>query len=232
MVPFVIGFVRQESLRMPIDRIFMGVWYAVASVIAACFLIYNFIVFVYPESVVSYEQQWAENIGWCVSVSPLLLGVLLGALHTLLSLKGSVKERLVNSFKTGSSSSIEASDDGLSVDTGDTDLKSPCPSRHTTPLTQARAPLLKHHATLLEKNSQSGSNHTLFPQNLANLPISPVGSQNDVVVRNCINSPTAGREPFVPENTALGYGTLQMPKAKANVEVVIRSTSDGNIARL
>ncbi|CAL1526728.1 unnamed protein product [Lymnaea stagnalis] len=232
MVPFIIGFVRQESLRMPIDRIFMGVWYAAASLLAACFLIYNFIVYLYPESILSYEQRWAEHLGWCISLSPLLLGVILGAIHTMITLKGSFMERLILSLKAGSPPSNDAGDDGLSVDTGDTDLKSPCSSRHNTPMTQARAPLLKHHNTLPEKHSQLGNSHTLFPQSLAHLPVSQPNLHKDTTAHNCINSPTAGREPFSPEATAAGYGTLQMPKSKANIEVVMRSTSDGNIARL
>uniref|UniRef100_A0A2C9KHK9 Uncharacterized protein n=1 Tax=Biomphalaria glabrata TaxID=6526 RepID=A0A2C9KHK9_BIOGL len=231
MVPFIIGFIRQETLRMPIDRIFMGIWYGAASLVAACFLIYNFIVFVYPESVVSYEQRWAENLGWCISVSPCLLGVLLGAVHTIFTMSGSLKERLVLSVKLGSPPISDLPDDCLSVDTGDTDLKTPCSSRHNTPMTQARAPLLKHHSnTLAEKHSQINTAHTLFPPKLGQLALAPNVDQGDP--SNCINSPTAGREPFTQDSVPFGYGTLQAAKSKATVEVVIKSTSDGNIARL
>ncbi|RUS91935.1 hypothetical protein EGW08_000337 [Elysia chlorotica] len=159
MVPCVIGFIRQESMRTPIDRIFMGVWYGGASVMAACFLIYNFVVYVYPEAVVAYEQRWAENLGWCVSIAPLVLGVTLGGLHTLFSLKGSLAQRLLNSWKTGSLSSGEGTfpGDGPSGDTGDTDLKYP-PLGHrnlsllagheaASPVSHARAPLLQAQAS-------------------------------------------------------------------------------------
>ncbi|CAG5133703.1 unnamed protein product [Candidula unifasciata] len=231
MVPCVIGFIRQEALRTPIDRIFMGLWYSIASVITACLLIHNFVVFMYPEAVVSYEQRWAENLGWCVSVSPLVLGVVSGVIHTILKQPGSFKEKLIGSLRTGTLPPSEAAEDCLSLDTGDTDLKSACTSRHTTPLSQARAPLLKHHTTLSETNSQSGNSHTLFPQNLAKLPLSKTRLQNDSN-HYCINSPTAGGELFSPDNSVLGYGTLQVHKNKASVEVVIRSASDGNIVQL
>lgn len=46
----------------------------------------------YHEAVVSYEQHWAENLGWSVSIAPFILGVLLGSLHTLLTQTGSLKE--------------------------------------------------------------------------------------------------------------------------------------------
>lgn len=55
-------------------------------------LIYQFAVYVYPEAVVEYEQRWAEDLGWCVAVTPLLLGVVLGALHALLMGEGSISE--------------------------------------------------------------------------------------------------------------------------------------------
>ncbi|KAH9503214.1 hypothetical protein Btru_068489 [Bulinus truncatus] len=241
MVPFIIGFIRQETLRMPIDRIFMGVWYGSASLIAACFLVYNLIVFVYPETVERYEQKWIEHLGWCVSVSPCLLGVSLGALHAILSLTGSFKERLMNSVKVGTPPVDDAGDDCLSVDTGDTDLKTPCTSRHNTPMTQARAPLLKHHhyTNLTESHGHhKHSPHTLFPQSLAPLPLGQTADPG--TAQGCINSPTAGREAFTQGReaftqdtpAAFGYGTLQFPKPKATVEVVMKSTSDGNISRL
>ncbi|GFO11687.1 transporter [Plakobranchus ocellatus] len=177
MVPCVIGFIRQESLRTPVDRVFMGVWYGLASVMAACLLIYNFVVFVYPESVVAYEQRWAENLGWCVSIAPLLLGVTLGALHTLFSLKGSLCQRLVNSLKTGSLPSTDGTlpgDNTPSNATGDTDVKSPCLARQnvsrpatydtTSPHTQARAPLLQAQAASSpELSGQTGLRKTVKP---------------------------------------------------------------------
>ncbi|BFY99049.1 hypothetical protein BsWGS_02089 [Bradybaena similaris] len=209
---------------------FMGLWYCLASVITACLLIYNFVVFVYPEAVVSYEQRWAENLGWCVSVAPLILGVASGAMHTILKQPGSFREKLIGSLRTGMLPLSDAAD-CLSLDTGDTDLKSPCTSRQTTPLTQARAPLLKHHAILSEISVHSGTGHTLFPQHLARLTFSKSSPHNDSS-QYCINSPTAGRELFSQDSTVLGYGTLQVQKNKASVEVVIRSASDGNIAQL
>lgn len=124
----------------------------------------------------------------------------------------------------------EGCEDCLSVDTGDTDLKTPCASTHTTPLTQARAPLLKHHSSVSENNA-SGNGHILFPHNLAALPLHQTSLQNDAA-DHCINSPTAGRELFSCENNILGYGTLQVKKTKANIEVIMKSTSDGNIAQL
>lgn len=125
----------------------------------------------------------------------------------------------------------DAAEDCLSLDTGDTDLKTPCTSRHTTPLTQARAPLLKHHTILSEISVHSGTGHTLFPQHLARLPFSKSSLHNDSS-QYCINSPTAGRELFSQDSRVLGYGTLQVQKNKASIEVIIRSTSDGNIAQL
>ena len=55
-------------------------------------LIYNFAVYIYPERVVGYDVRWAEVVGWCVAVTPLLLGVALGALHALLKGQGNLVE--------------------------------------------------------------------------------------------------------------------------------------------
>lgn len=55
-------------------------------------LIYNFAVYIYPERVVGYDERWAEDVGWCVAVTPLLLGVALGALHALLKGQGNLVE--------------------------------------------------------------------------------------------------------------------------------------------
>lgn len=169
----------------------------------------------------------------------------------------------------------------VSIGTNDTDLKTPGPSRHTTPLAQARAPLLnKHHVPLSDDFGHGADNHhTLFPTP-KQASISSTTANNNTTThaqnhgrthnrggsrstaigqglaaslqaeetpqRSSINSPTGARA-FVASSAAhaqgsnsrsnvkssMGYGTLQHPKhQKANMEVVMRSVSDGNVARL
>ena len=55
-------------------------------------LIYSFAVYIYPERVVGYDERWAEDVGWCVAVTPLLMGVVLGALHALFKGQGNLVE--------------------------------------------------------------------------------------------------------------------------------------------
>ncbi|KAL8560341.1 hypothetical protein ACOMHN_006072 [Nucella lapillus] len=149
MVPVIIGYVRQETYRLPIERIWMSVWYGVASVTTASLLIYNFAVYIYPERVVGYDQRWAEDVGWCVAVSPLLLGVLLGALHALLKGQGNLLERFLGSLKMGRVPDQDQTDDFDSLETGDTALGARSPrtprlprslSQPLTPNTQGTLP--------------------------------------------------------------------------------------------
>nr|KAG5708361.1 hypothetical protein BaRGS_034392 [Batillaria attramentaria] len=123
MVPFIIGYVRQEALRLPIERIWMSVWYGLASVTTASLLIYNFAVYIYPERVVGWDQRWAEDVGWCVAITPLLLGVVLGALHALVTGQGNIAERFLGSLKMGRIPDCDNTDEYDSGETGDTALQ-------------------------------------------------------------------------------------------------------------
>ncbi|PVD30244.1 hypothetical protein C0Q70_09506 [Pomacea canaliculata] len=158
MVPLIIGYVRQELFRTPIERIWMGVWYGLASVTAASLLIYQFAVYVYPEAVVEYEQRWAEDLGWCVAVTPLLLGVVLGALHALLMGEGSISERFLGSLKMGRLPDPDNTDDYDSGETGDTALQG-SRSPHST-----RSPRSLHHPpTHPQATPLAEASGSLFP---------------------------------------------------------------------
>ncbi|XP_046562757.1 sodium- and chloride-dependent transporter XTRP3-like [Haliotis rubra] len=133
MVPFIIGYIRQETLRLPIERLSMSLWYGLASLVAACLLIYYFAVYVYQESVVSVEQRWAEYLGWLASISPIIFGVILGAAHAVWKETGSLKGRFLQALRTGQLPDDVMDDEYTSVETGDTSMpqaKSPLPSEH------------------------------------------------------------------------------------------------------
>ena len=51
--------------------------------------------YVYPEPVVGYEQRWAEQLGWCVAIFPVVLGLVAGAVHAVWKQKGPIKEVFV-----------------------------------------------------------------------------------------------------------------------------------------
>ena len=54
-------------------------------------LTYNFAAYVYPVRVVSVDQNWAEDIGWVIAVTPIVIGLLVGAIHALYNQKGPLK---------------------------------------------------------------------------------------------------------------------------------------------
>ncbi|XP_070212713.1 sodium- and chloride-dependent neutral and basic amino acid transporter B(0+)-like [Littorina saxatilis] len=143
MVPFIIGYLRQETFRLPIERIWMSVWYGIASLTTASLLIYNFAVYIYPERVVGYDERWAEDVGWCVAITPLLLGVALGALHALLKGQGNLLERFLGSLKMGRVPEPDNTDDYDSGETGDTAVqggRSPRPPHTPRSLSQPLVP--------------------------------------------------------------------------------------------
>ena len=39
-----------------------------------------------------YDQRWAEYIGWLASIAPLILGVILGAVHAIWKAEGTLQE--------------------------------------------------------------------------------------------------------------------------------------------
>ncbi|XP_041369672.1 sodium-dependent proline transporter-like [Gigantopelta aegis] len=138
MVPFIIGYVRQETLRMPIERLSMSLWYGLASLISACMLIYYFVMYVYQEAVVGYDQRWAEYIGWLASIAPFILGVILGAVHAIWKAEGTLQERILQCLKAGQLPEPAGSEEYTSAETGDTminQVKTPLQGPEVQPLT-------------------------------------------------------------------------------------------------
>ena len=39
----------------------------------------------------SVDQNWAEDIGWVIAVTPIVIGLLVGAIHALYNQKGPLK---------------------------------------------------------------------------------------------------------------------------------------------
>ncbi|KAK3095529.1 hypothetical protein FSP39_015717 [Pinctada imbricata] len=99
-VPFLIGYIKQEYLYLPIERACMSVWYGLASVFPASLLIYYFAVYVYPFLVVGYDERWAETLGWVIAIAPISTCILLGAIHAVLTKKGSFKQKFIQALKT------------------------------------------------------------------------------------------------------------------------------------
>lgn len=55
-------------------------------------LIYYFAVYVYPYSVLGYDEQWAEKLGWVISTTPITFCLILGAVHAICKEKGNFKQ--------------------------------------------------------------------------------------------------------------------------------------------
>ena len=55
-------------------------------------LIYYFAVYVYPYSIFGYDEQWAEKIGWVISVLPIMFCIILGAVHAVYKGEGNFKQ--------------------------------------------------------------------------------------------------------------------------------------------
>lgn len=119
-VPFLIGYIKQEVLYIPIERAFMSLWYGLSAIISSGLLIYYFSVYVYPEPVVGYEQRWAESLGWVIAIVPLVLGLTFGAFHAVIKQKGTILQKLVQSMRSESLNTAEVSN--TSGGTGDTVL--------------------------------------------------------------------------------------------------------------
>lgn len=119
-VPFLVGYVKQEVLYIPIERAFMSLWYGLAAVISFVLLLYYHVVYVYPVRVVGYEQRWAENLGWFIAAAPIIVGLLLGAGHAIYKQKGSIRQRLVQSLRSESFNTGEPSNEYTSNETADT----------------------------------------------------------------------------------------------------------------
>lgn len=67
-----------------------------SSFYSQCLLIYFFAAYVYAHPVVSYDHRWAEDIGWCVAAAPIIIGLISGALHSYLYMKGTLKEVFIH----------------------------------------------------------------------------------------------------------------------------------------
>ncbi|XP_052773213.1 sodium- and chloride-dependent neutral and basic amino acid transporter B(0+)-like [Mya arenaria] len=123
-LPFILGYIKQEVLYIPIERAFMSLWYGLAALISSVLLIYYFAVHVYPVPVVGYGQRWAEALGWAVAVIPVLAGLGLGAVHAVYSQKGTLKQRLAQSLRSESFNTCDDSND-YTGETGETSLQTP-----------------------------------------------------------------------------------------------------------
>ena len=55
-------------------------------------LIYYYAVYVYPVPIVGYDQRAAESVGWLVTVVPMSICIVLGAVHAVVKQKGSLKQ--------------------------------------------------------------------------------------------------------------------------------------------
>ena len=55
-------------------------------------LIYYFAVNVYPYSIFGYDEKKLENIGWIISILPLSLSMILGAVHAICKGKGDIRQ--------------------------------------------------------------------------------------------------------------------------------------------
>lgn len=128
MVPFIIGYIKQESLHFPIERACMTMWFGIASLTSACLLTYFMVIFVYDTPVVGYDQRWAEGLGWMISTVPIVLGLLIGTIFVLRKQKGTFKERLHQSFRVENILQDSNQSDYDSVETGDTPLNRSPPS--------------------------------------------------------------------------------------------------------
>lgn len=122
-VPFIVGYIKQEVLYIPIERAFMSLWYGLAALISSVLLVYYFAVYVYPTPVVGYEQRWAESFGWVIATAPIILCLILGAVHAIYRQKGTIKQRLVQSLRSESFNAAESSNEYTSAETGDTVLQ-------------------------------------------------------------------------------------------------------------
>ncbi|XP_053407768.1 sodium- and chloride-dependent GABA transporter 1-like [Mercenaria mercenaria] len=127
-VPFIVGYIKQEVLYIPIERAFMSLWYGLAALISSVLLVYYFAVYVYPTPVVGYEQRWAETLGWVIAVAPIAICLVLGAVHAVFKQKGTIKQRLIQSLRSESFNAAESSNEYTSAETGDTMLQ----NTHTT----------------------------------------------------------------------------------------------------
>lgn len=151
IVPVITGYIKQESLYLPVERAFMSAWYGLASLISAGMMIYYFAVYVYPESVLSYDEQWAERIGWVISISPITFCMIFGAVHAIYKEKGNFKQRCIQALKPDSlhatdSITEESNNTGFasSKSTSDSvmEIKHDMDSKGITPLQKAETEIV------------------------------------------------------------------------------------------
>lgn len=131
IVPFITGYIKQETLYLPVERAFMSAWYGLASLIPAGMLIYYFAVYVYPYSVLGYDEQWAEKLGWVISTTPITFCLILGAVHAIFKEKGNFKQRCIQALKSDSLNATDSitEDNSETNNTGIASLKS-----HSSPV--------------------------------------------------------------------------------------------------
>ncbi|XP_060578985.1 sodium- and chloride-dependent taurine transporter-like [Ruditapes philippinarum] len=122
-VPFIVGYIKQEVLYIPIERAFMSLWYGLATLISSVLLVFYFAVYVYPRPVVGVEQRWAESLGWVIAVAPITLCLILGAAHAVNKQKGTMRQRFIKSLRSESFNAAESSNEYTSAETGDTMLQ-------------------------------------------------------------------------------------------------------------
>ncbi|XP_029658307.2 sodium- and chloride-dependent GABA transporter 1-like [Octopus sinensis] len=121
-VPFIIAYIKQESLHFPIERACMTMWFGIAPLSAACLLTYFMIRYVYATPVVGYEERWANGIGWAIAAGPIVLGIGLGTFFVLHNQKGTLKERFLQSLRIETTVLETNQSEFDSVETGDTPL--------------------------------------------------------------------------------------------------------------
>ncbi|XP_052249189.1 sodium- and chloride-dependent taurine transporter-like [Dreissena polymorpha] len=119
-IPFIVGYIKQEVLYIPIERTFMSLWYGLAALISSVLMIYYFALYVYPHPVVAHGQRWAERLGWFIATAPIALGLLGGAVHALCAQKGPLKQRVLQSLRSGTFNASDDSNEFTSGETGDT----------------------------------------------------------------------------------------------------------------
>ncbi|OWF55038.1 sodium- and chloride-dependent transporter XTRP3-like [Mizuhopecten yessoensis] len=134
MVPFITGYIKQECLYLPIERACMSLWYGLSSLVPSAMLIYYCAVYVYPFPVVGYDQREAEMVGWFIAASPIILGLIFGAVHAVFNEKGTLRQRCLQAIKTDSLRTTDSTNDYDISETTNTGLHPSKPASHTNTL--------------------------------------------------------------------------------------------------
>ncbi|GAB1604703.1 sodium- and chloride-dependent taurine transporter-like [Argonauta hians] len=120
--PFIIAYIKQESLHFPIERACMSLWFGIAPITAATFLAYFMIKYVYDVPIVGYDERWANSLGWVISAAPIVIGITVGIILVLYRQTGTLKERFIKSLHIEATIPETNESEFDSLDTGDTPL--------------------------------------------------------------------------------------------------------------